>query len=156
MQDNYFAGVGAVCIRGDSVLLVRHTYGPAKDRLLIPGGYIKFGETPADAVRREILEETGVTVQARGLIALRCEPSGWYIAFAADYVSGEPHSDGAENSEAAFFNCEDILKRSDVTNTSLELMKLAMSRTPIEPTLLAPTDKENNRVWFAVSDSTLK
>jgi hypothetical protein len=39
-----------------------------------------------------------------------------------------------------------------VTNTSLELIKLALSRVAIEPTLLAPKDMEKNRVWFAVSE----
>jgi ADP-ribose pyrophosphatase YjhB (NUDIX family) len=148
-RDNYFAGVGGVCIRGGKVLLVRHTYGSAKDRLLIPGGFIKVGEAPPDAVKREILEETGVAIETRGLVALRCEPQGWYLALAVDYVSGEPRSDGKENSEAAFFDCAEVLERADLTNTSREIIRLAMTCEPIEPTYFAPTDKEKNRVWFA-------
>ncbi|MDR0917070.1 MAG: NUDIX domain-containing protein [Oscillospiraceae bacterium] len=147
-QDNYFAGVGGICVRDGKVLLVRHTYGAANSRLLIPGGYMKFGELPQDAVKREIYEETGVTVEVGGLIAVRCEPQGWYLAFIARYVSGEPRSDGAENSAAAFFDCAEVLRRSDVTNTSLELVRLALTREPIEPSYIAPTDSAKNRVWF--------
>ncbi|MDR0863174.1 MAG: NUDIX domain-containing protein [Oscillospiraceae bacterium] len=148
MADNYFAGVGGICIRDDRVLLVRHTYGAANGRLLIPGGYANIGETPQDAVEREILEETGVIVETGGLLVLRCEPSNWYLAFIAHYISGEPRSDGKENSEAAFFDCAEVLERSDVTNTSRELIKLALTSKPLAPLSILPTDAEKGRVWY--------
>ena len=34
MSDNYFASVGAIVIKNNQVLLVRHTYGSAKGKLL--------------------------------------------------------------------------------------------------------------------------
>jgi ADP-ribose pyrophosphatase YjhB (NUDIX family) len=48
---------GALFINEDRVLLVRKTYGNRWD---IPGGYINHGESPADACRREVLEEIGL------------------------------------------------------------------------------------------------
>lgn len=54
--------VGAICVieRSDgSLLLVRNTYREAWG---FPGGFLKRGEAPADAVRRETCEEIGVDV----------------------------------------------------------------------------------------------
>ena len=54
--------VGAICVieRSDgALLLVRNTYRKAWG---FPGGFLKRGEVPADAVRRETCEEIGVDV----------------------------------------------------------------------------------------------
>ncbi|MEI5998118.1 NUDIX domain-containing protein [Paraburkholderia bengalensis] len=45
-----------LCIRGDRILLVAR----ARARWALPGGRIKRDETPADAARRELEEETGL------------------------------------------------------------------------------------------------
>ncbi len=54
---------GAKCViqHGDEVLMIRHTYG-ATDVWTFPGGGIKKGETPREAVLREIQEEVGIAV----------------------------------------------------------------------------------------------
>ncbi len=53
-------GVKCVLTDGDQVLLVRHTYGPRAWDL--PGGAIKRSESPAEAARREMSEELGVSI----------------------------------------------------------------------------------------------
>ena len=58
-NNRFFAVCGIVEMAG-KLLLVRHTYGTAKDRILLPGGYVKGNELPTLAVAREIFEETGV------------------------------------------------------------------------------------------------
>jgi 8-oxo-dGTP pyrophosphatase MutT (NUDIX family) len=50
-------GVKCVILRGDEVLLVRHTYGPKRWEL--PGGARHPGEELADTARRETHEELG-------------------------------------------------------------------------------------------------
>lgn len=50
---------------------MRHTYGSSAGYLLNPSGYIKHGEMPYDALKREILEETGVEISPTGLLAVR-------------------------------------------------------------------------------------
>ena len=54
--------VGAICVveRSDgALLLIRHSYKPAWG---FPGGFLKRGESPHDAARRETREEVGVDV----------------------------------------------------------------------------------------------
>jgi 8-oxo-dGTP diphosphatase len=50
--------------RGD-VLLVRTNWRP--DTWELPGGQVDAGETPAIAVRREVLEETGIEIRLKGV-----------------------------------------------------------------------------------------
>lgn len=61
-------GVGGVVIRHDRALLVRRDTQPARGEWTIPGGLLETGETLADAVVRELREETGVTVRVVDLI----------------------------------------------------------------------------------------
>ncbi|MDR1687237.1 MAG: NUDIX hydrolase [Clostridiales bacterium] len=125
MGDNWFASVGAIVLKDDSVLLVRHTYGGAKGQLLNPSGFIKYGEMPYDALKREVYEETGVEINIKGLIAVRCSVKDWWLVFSADYVSGQPRSDNSENSEVFFMPCEEAINRVDVTDATKTLIKLA-------------------------------
>ena len=82
MEDNRFASVGAIVLRNDEVLLVRHTYGAAAGKLLNPSGAIKHGEMPYEALKREVLEETGIEINPKGLLAVRC---GWRKGL-VDYI----------------------------------------------------------------------
>lgn len=64
------AGVGAVVIRGGEVLLVRRAYPPRAGEWSLPGGRLELGESLAEGVRREILEETGIDVVVGPLVEL--------------------------------------------------------------------------------------
>jgi len=53
---------------GDRVLLSHLGRGDARGRWTLPGGGLDFGERPADAVVREVYEETGLTVRVEELL----------------------------------------------------------------------------------------
>jgi 8-oxo-dGTP pyrophosphatase MutT (NUDIX family) len=65
VQPRFTAGVVGVLLDepGERVLLVEHVFHATKPWGL-PGGWINRGETPAQAVEREIYEETGLRVRA--------------------------------------------------------------------------------------------
>jgi 8-oxo-dGTP diphosphatase len=59
-------GAAAVIIDAGQLLLIRENYD--RRRYGLPGGTIEPGETPEDAVVREVLEETGLHVVVEHLI----------------------------------------------------------------------------------------
>ena len=58
-----FLAVSAAIYRDGRILLVRRARAPGRDLFSLPGGVVEAGETLAEAVAREVLEETGVTVE---------------------------------------------------------------------------------------------
>lgn len=72
MSDNYSLSVGCIVCKDDEVLLVRHTYGGAAGKLLIPGGFCDAGELPEETARREVLEETQVIAEVNAMLGIRC------------------------------------------------------------------------------------
>jgi ADP-ribose pyrophosphatase YjhB (NUDIX family) len=62
-------GVAAVVVWGEKILLVRRGREPLKGAWSLPGGLLEVGETLAEGVVREVLEETGVRVRAVEVVA---------------------------------------------------------------------------------------
>ena len=62
-------GVGAVVLRDGKVLLVQRGREPMLGAWTLPGGALEVGETMAEGVAREVLEETGLHVSPREVIA---------------------------------------------------------------------------------------
>jgi len=70
--------VDAVAVRGSGeereVLLIRRGCEPWKGCWAFPGGFVDVGESPEDAVARELLEECNIVGKANGIIAVRGNP----------------------------------------------------------------------------------
>lgn len=127
MNNKYYTVCGIVEIES-RVLLVRHTYGNAKDRILLPGGFVQENELPTVAIEREILEETGVTAKAKSIIAMQFKPEQWCAVFVMEYISGTPKSDKFENSEVLLLTPEEAIERNDITNMSREILKAYIAK----------------------------
>ena len=121
-NNRHFTTCGIVVI-DDRILLVRHTYGTAKDRILLPGGYVKENELPTKAAEREIFEETGIVCEAKDLFSMQFKAEQWCAVFTMSYISGEAKSDCYENSEVLLLGVDDALARDDLTNMSREIIK---------------------------------
>lgn len=66
--DRPVVGVGAVVLDGDRVLLIKRGHAPLKGQWSLPGGSVEVGETLEQAIAREVLEETGVTVDVGPMV----------------------------------------------------------------------------------------
>ena len=66
--DRPVLGVGAVVLDGERVLLVKRGHAPLKGQWSLPGGGVETGETLEQAVAREVLEETGVTIEVGPIV----------------------------------------------------------------------------------------
>jgi ADP-ribose pyrophosphatase YjhB (NUDIX family) len=55
-------GVGGLIFQDDSILLIRRGKPPLEGQWSLPGGAVETGETLEEALRREILEETGLSL----------------------------------------------------------------------------------------------
>jgi NAD+ diphosphatase len=97
---------------GDSILLTRYSqkHGSTNHYALV-AGFVEIGETLEDTIRREVMEETGITVE--NIRYYNSQPWAFsnsiLMGFFAD-ASGEkvPVPDGDELSEAIWVNRSDI------------------------------------------------
>ncbi|CCD94305.1 putative Nudix hydrolase family protein; ADP-ribose pyrophosphatase [Bradyrhizobium sp. ORS 375] len=89
--------VSAAIFRDGKIMLVRRARSPAKGAYTLPGGRVEFGESLHDALAREVMEETGLSITIIGLAGWReVLPAkgggGHYVIlpFAARWQAGEP------------------------------------------------------------------
>jgi 8-oxo-dGTP diphosphatase len=92
--------VSAAIVRGGKVLVVRRARPPAHGLYTLPGGVVELGETLAQAVAREVREETGLDIEPVALAgfretvvrdaAERVERHFVILCFAARCSAGEP------------------------------------------------------------------
>jgi 8-oxo-dGTP diphosphatase len=63
-------GVGALIFERDRILMAQRGKPPLAGQWSIPGGLVETGERLADAVRREVLEETGLQVEPLAVLEI--------------------------------------------------------------------------------------
>lgn len=129
--------VGSICVieRADgAVLLVRLTY---RNSWGLPGGLLKRGETPAEAGRREVMEESGLEVDLVGdpAVVVDAEAQRVDIVFRArPAASVDPASARAaspEIVELAWFPADDLPDLQFETSGAL----VALARRAVTPSV---------------------
>ena len=73
--DRPVVGVGAVVLSEGKILLEKRKNEPGRGKWSIPGGLVDLGESPEQAVVREVLEETCLEVDEPRLVDVVCDVS---------------------------------------------------------------------------------
>ena len=98
--DRPYLAVSAAIIRDGRVLVTQRARGPALAIWTMPGGVVEAGETLIDALKREIFEETQLTIEPVALAGHRevvvRDTAGKVsrhfviLCFASRWIAGEP------------------------------------------------------------------
>ncbi|MEZ5334904.1 MAG: NUDIX hydrolase [Methanolobus sp.] len=67
--------VDAVIILNRQIVLIERKNPPYKGKFALPGGFVDIGETTEEAVEREVMEETGLTIEIVKLLGVYSDPS---------------------------------------------------------------------------------
>ena len=107
-QDQFLVGVTGLIFNAENqVLLFKHTY--RKTAWSLPGGYMNGKEHPKEALEREILEESGLSVSIDWRMKVRTdrETARLDISYIGTYIGGT-FTPSAEVSEARFCSLADL------------------------------------------------
>lgn len=127
---DFSLGVGGVVWYEDKVLLVQRAYNPGKGVWTIPGGYVDQKEKIADAIAREIREETGILAEPVSVIAFRDRPGekhDAYVVFLLEYRGGTLQADPNEVSNVGFFTLEEC-RELPIAELSLSVIEASRSK----------------------------
>jgi 8-oxo-dGTP diphosphatase len=102
-------GVFAAVFDGEGrILCVRRAYGPKT--WTTPGGRVEVGESPIEALEREVKEETGYSVQTKRLLGAYSATfkDDLILSIEAEIVGGDKWQANEEISHLGFFGREEL------------------------------------------------
>lgn len=139
-------GVGALIFDGSRVLLVERGREPLIGYWSLPGGAVEAGERLEDALVREVLEETGLTVSTDAIATVferimadpsgRCEYHYVLVDFYCTILGGELRP-GDDSNRVAWFEI-DSLSSLLLTLGTREIIYACRTRPATHPYVTRP------------------
>jgi len=113
-------GVGAIVLNRDKILVVKDNFSSGYK---LPGGYINVNETIKDAIKREVFEETGVTIEFESIANIGHfmngqfqEPSLYLVCTAIATSTKITIYDASEITEAKWIDIDQFLSSTETNN----------------------------------------
>ena len=131
-------GAYGFIIQNDMVALIKKARGGYTGLLDIPGGGIEHDETPSDALKRELMEEAGVTVIKYELITATSRTFKWQmeddliedlhhigILYKVDVLENnvKEEADGIDSNGCNFYKISELNKKN-LTPFAIEGLEL--------------------------------
>ena len=154
----YLVSVGAIVRKDKRILFTLRKKGPGAGSWGFPSGFVEPGETLEEAIKREVLEETGIEAEVEGLLGVRnmiYEHKGKlrsevHLIFLLSWREGEPKADGVELERVHFFTKEEILEQARIGESTRQIIEKALAGQTLRP-MRTETSKlpENYRAHVA-------
>lgn len=98
----------ACCLvtRGSEILFVQRAVEPCRGMWSLPGGFVELYESPEEAARRELEEETGLRAQRLHLLGTNAQKSRFGAVLVIAYTVDEWEGDlvaGSDAMDAGFY-----------------------------------------------------
>ena len=153
----HYIGIGGVVLSPErELLVVREIYGVAgrPPTLKLPGGALHPGEHLAEAVEREVLEETGVRAQFQAIACFRhwhgyrYGKSDIYFVGRLRPLSREITMQADEIQECLWLPVDEFLSREDISNFNKQIVRAALESDGLAPSFIEGFGGPDTREYF--------
>ena len=153
----HYIGIGGVVLTPErKLLVVREIYGVAgrQPTLKLPGGALHPGEHLAEAVEREVLEETGVQAEFQSIACFRhwhgyrYGKSDIYFVGRLRPLSREITMQADEIQECLWLPVDDFLSREDISNFNKQIVRAALESEGVVQSFIPGFGGPDTREYF--------
>ena len=153
----HYIGIGGVVLTPErELLVVREIYGVAgrQPTLKLPGGALHPGEHLAEAVEREVLEETGVQAEFQSIACFRhwhgyrYGKSDIYFVGRLRPLSREITMQADEIQECLWLPVDDFLSREDISNFNKQIVRAALESEGVVQSFIPGFGGPDTREYF--------
>ncbi len=153
----HYIGIGGVVLTPErELLVVREIYGVAgrQPTLKLPGGALHPGEHLAEAVEREVLEETGVQAEFQSIACFRhwhgyrYGKSDIYFVGRLRPLSREITMQADEIQECLWLPVDEFLSREDISNFNKQIVRAALESDGVVQSFIPGFGGPDTREYF--------
>ena len=153
----HYIGIGGVVLTPErELLVVREIYGVAgrPPTLKLPGGALHPGEHLAEAVEREVLEETGVRAEFQAIACFRhwhgyrYGKSDIYFVGRLRPLSREITMQADEIQECLWLPVDEFLAREDISNFNQQIVRAALESDGVVQSFIEGFGGPDTREYF--------
>ncbi len=153
----HYIGIGGVVLTPErELLVVREIYGVAgrPPTLKLPGGALHPDENLAEAVEREVLEETGVQAEFEAIACFRhwhgyrYGKSDIYFVSRLRPLSREITMQADEIQECLWLPVDDFLSRDDISNFNKQIVRAALESEGVVQSFIPGFGGPDTREYF--------